>query len=250
MRRTNMLKAREILRLDKAGLSLRDIAQAAGCGKTTVSEVLARAEKAKLSWPIDLNDKELMSMLYPPALKSPTFPEPDMEYVFYEMNKKAVTLMLLWEEYKAKFPNGLMYSQFCSRYREFKKANRLTMHIEHKAGEEMQVDWAGYIIPYVDRQTGETRSAYIFVAVLPASAYPFVYAYSHRRLANWIDAHIRAFEYYGGVPAILIPDNLLCFAKHNKLSGTIAAGTPPNSWKAFSFAAIQHWLFWDCTAST
>lgn len=208
MRRTDMLKAREILRLKKAGLSLRDIARASGCGKTTVSEVLERAEKAKLSWPVDLNDKELMSLLYPPALKPPTIPEPDMEYVFYEMRKDHVTLMLLWEEYKETYPQGLMYSQFCSRYRDFKKANKLTMHIEHKAGEEMQVDWAGYRVPYVDINTGEKKVAYIFVAVLPASAYPFVYAYSHRKLENWIDAHVRAFEYYGGVPKVLIPDNV------------------------------------------
>jgi len=208
MRRTDMLKAREILRLKRAQLSLRDIARAAGCGKTTVSEVLERAEKAKLSWPIELNDKELMSLLYPPALKSPTIPQPDMEYVFYEMRKAHVTLMLLWEEYKETYPQGLMYSQFTSRYRDFKKANKLTMHIEHKAGEEMQVDWAGYRIPYVDIDTGEKKLAYIFVAVLPASAYPFVYAYGNRKLANWIDAHIRAFEYFGGVTNILIPDNV------------------------------------------
>jgi len=203
-----MLKTREILRLKKAELSLRDIARAAGCGKTTVSEVLARAEVAKLSWPTDLNDKELISLLYPPAIKHSTSPEPDMEYVFYEMRKKSVTLMLLWEEYKETYPQGLMYSQFTSRYREFKKANKLTMHIEHKAGEEMQVDWAAYTVSYVDRNTGEKKTAYIFVAVLPASAYPFVYAYDNRRLANWIDAHVRAFEYYGGVPKVLIPDNV------------------------------------------
>jgi len=207
MRRTDMLKAREILRLERAGLSLRDIAQATSCGKTTVSEVLTRTKRAKISWPIDLSDKELMSLLYPPALKPPTLPEPDMEYVFYEMKKKAVTLMILWEEYKETYPHGLMYTQFCSRYRDFKKANKLTMHIEHKAGEEVQVDWAGYEVPYVERFTGEVRAAYIFVAVLPASAYPFVYAYDDRKLANWIDAHVRAFEYFGGVAAVIIPDN-------------------------------------------
>ncbi len=86
--------------------------------------------------------------------------------------------------------------KFCSRYRDFKKANRLTMHIEHKAGEEIQVDWAGYQVPYINHLSGEKRSAYIFVAVLPASAYPFVYAYDDRKLANWIDAHIRAFSIF------------------------------------------------------
>jgi transposase len=81
------------------------------------------------------------------------------------------------------------------------------MHIEHKAGEEMQVDWAGQTMSYVDTETGEVKPAYLFVAVLPASAYPFVYAYSDMKLPNWIDAHIRAFEYFGGVPKVIIPDN-------------------------------------------
>ncbi len=202
-----MLKAREILRLKKAGLSLRDIAESCNCGKTTVSEVLARARKANIFWSIDLSDKKLMSLLYPPTQRVTTIPEPDMEYVFYEMKKKGLTLILLWEEYKEKYPNGIMYTQFCTRYRDFKKSNRLTMHIEHKAGEEMQVDWAGQVIPYIDIITGEVRSACIFVAVLPASAYPFVYAYDDRKLSNWIDAHIKAFEYFGGVPLVTIPDN-------------------------------------------
>ena len=109
-----MLKAREILRLKhEVGLSLRGIAQACNCGKTTVSEVLKRAEKAGITWPIELSDKQLISLLYPPQKSKKSPPEPDMEYVFYEMKKKHVTLMLLWEEYKEKHPDGIMYTQFC-----------------------------------------------------------------------------------------------------------------------------------------
>ncbi len=142
-----MLKAREILRLKyQIGLSLRDIAKALSCGKTTVSEVLERAKKAKIGWPLDLNDRELISLLYPPVQCKSMAPEPDMEYIFYEIKKKHMTLMLLWEEYKETHPDGIMYTQFCSRYREFKKQNKLTMHIEHKAGEETQVDWALSVI--------------------------------------------------------------------------------------------------------
>lgn len=203
-----MLKAREILRLKyQIGLSLRDIAKSCNCGKTTVSEVLERAKEVKIEWPLNLNDKELISLLYPPTQNQSMVPEPDIEYIFYEMKKKHLTLMLLWEEYKEVHPDGIMYTQFCQRYREFKKQNKLTMHIEHKAGEEMQVDWAGSTLPYIDIITGAVRKAYIFVAVLPASAYPFVYAYDDRKLSNWIDAHIRAYEYFGGVPAVTIPDN-------------------------------------------
>jgi transposase len=130
-----------------------------------------------------------------------------MEYVFYEMKKKNVTLMLLWEEYKEQHPDGIMYTQFCDRYKSFKKNNQIEMHKEHKAGEEVEVDWAGSTMSYVDQDTGEIKTAYIFVAVLPASAYPFAHAYPDTKIANWIDAHVRAYEFYGGVPRVTIPDN-------------------------------------------
>jgi len=203
-----MLKTREILRLKhEVGLSLREIAKSCKCGKTTVSEVLERAKNAEIAWPIELSDKQLLSLLYPPVEQKTAVPEPDMEYVFFEMKKKHVTLMLLWEEYKEKHPDGIMYTQFCERYRRFKKTNQLTMHIEHKAGEEVQVDWAGNAMSYVEPETGEIKPAYVFVAVLPASAYPFVYAYGDMKLPNWIDAHVKAYEYFGGVPKVTIPDN-------------------------------------------
>ena len=132
MRRLDMLKARKILRLKhQVGLSLREIGQSCSCGKTTVSEILKRAESAGIAWPIELNDKQLISLLYPPIEKEGLPPEPDIEYIFYEMKKKGVTLMLLWEEYKEKHPDGVMYTQFCERYRRFKKNNAITLHIEH-----------------------------------------------------------------------------------------------------------------------
>ncbi len=203
-----MLKAREILRLKhEVGLSLREIAAACNCGKTTVSEVLGRAEKAGITWPIELSDKQLMSMLYPPVVGKTSPPEPDLEYIFSEMKKKNVTLMLLWEEYKRQYPDGIMYTQFCERYRNFKANNKISMHKEHKAGEEVEVDWAGDTMSYIDIDSGEIKPVYIFIAVLPASNYPFAYAYSDMKTPNWIDAHVRAYEYFGGVPRITISDN-------------------------------------------
>ena len=77
-----MLKTREILRLrNEVGLSLREIAQACNCGKTTVSEILKRAEEAGITWPIEISDKQLMSLLYPPQKSKKSRPEPAMEYV-------------------------------------------------------------------------------------------------------------------------------------------------------------------------
>lgn len=203
-----MSKVREILRLKfDVGLSLRDIAASCNCGKSTVDDALKRAQNANISWPCDLSDKELVSLIYPPVETRNKATEPDLNYVFCEMKRKNVTLMLLWEEYKRDTPNGLMYTQFCERYRDFKKINQISMHIEHKAGEEMQVDWAGSTIPYIEPSSGEAKQAYVFVSVLPASAYPFAYAYGNMKLPNWIDAHVRSFEHYGGVPRVTIPDN-------------------------------------------
>ncbi|NLB37516.1 MAG: IS21 family transposase [Clostridiales bacterium] len=208
MRRLDMLKAREILRLKyELGLSLREIGKACNCGKTTVSEVLERATKAQITYPLELSDKQLMSLLYPPVENQGSPPEPDIEEIYCEMKKKNVTLMLLWEEYKEKHPDGIMYTQFCERYRKFKKENQLTIHKEHKAGQEVETDWAGDTMSYVNPETGEIMTAYIFVAVLPASSYPFAHAYEDMKTPNWIDAHVRAYTFFGGVPRVTIPDN-------------------------------------------
>jgi len=208
MRRLDMLKAREILRLKyELGLSLREIGKACNCGKTTVSEVLERAAETKITWPVELSDKQLISLLYPPVENQNSPPEPDIEEIYYEMEKKSVTLMLLWEEYKEKHPDGIMYTQFCERYRKFKKDNQLTIHKEHKAGEEVETDWAGDTMSYVRPETGEIIAVYVFVAVLPASSYPFAYAYENMKTPNWIDAHVRAYTYFNGAPRISIADN-------------------------------------------
>jgi transposase len=129
--------------------------------KSTVDDILKRAQDANISWPCDLNDKELLSLIYPAEVSKKAI-EPNLNYIFNEMKKKNVTLMLLWEEYKRDNPDGLMYTQFCERYRNFKKTNQITMHIEHKAGEEMQVDWAGSTLPYIEPSTGEEKSGHTY----------------------------------------------------------------------------------------
>lgn len=205
-----MTIVREILRLKHdMELSIRDIAIATGGSKSSVANVLNKAKTTglTLSELLNLEDKTLVAKLYPPAPPSQDKIEPNLEYIYQELKKPGVTLMLLWEEYKSKHPDGLMYTQFCERYRSFKKANQITMHKEHKAGESMEVDWAGKSLLYKDPWAKKDKKAYIFVSVLPASSYPFVRGYEDMTLKNWIDAHIRAFEFYGGTPKVLIPDN-------------------------------------------
>ena len=133
-----MEKAKEILRLSRMGLSQRDVASGTGCSLGTVNAVLAKVKEAGVSDPLSLETKELGSIIYPPE-KSKEKTEPDFEHVDREMKRKGVTLFLLWEEYKIQNPKGCMYSQFCAKYRSYRKMNSVYMRKIYKACERMSV---------------------------------------------------------------------------------------------------------------
>ena len=200
-----MEKAKEILRLSQMGLSQRDVANSVGCSLGMVNAVLAKVKEAGVSDPLSLETKELGSIIYPPG-KSNGKTVPDFEYVDREMKRKGVTLFLLWEEYKMRNPEWCMYSQFCAKYREYRKINSVYMRKIYKAGERMLVDWAGLTMKYLNGK-GEEKPAYIFVAVLPASSLLYAEPLFDMKMESWIQAHVNAFEYFGGVPRLLVPDN-------------------------------------------
>jgi len=205
MRRTDVEKTKEILRLhDELGLSQREIAAATGCSLGTVSSTLSKAKAADITYPVEMTAKQLGSALYPPkdGTGEEKHSEPDLENIHREMQRKGVTLTLLWEEYKTAHPDGLMYTQFCQRYRDFRKQNDVYMRKQYKAGERLETDWAGLTLPY-----GEGQKAYFFVAALPASACLYVEPFRDMESYSWITAHVNAFTYFGGVPRILVPDN-------------------------------------------
>ena len=128
--------------------------------------------------------------------------------VHSELKRKGVTLTLLWEEYQALHPGGYRYSRFCDLYRDWRGKLTTSMRQVHKAGEKMFVDYAGHTLPIVDRRSGEIQEAQIFVAVLGASSYTFAEATWSQALADWIGSHTRALDFFGGVPQIIVPDNL------------------------------------------
>ena len=207
MKRLDMGKAKEILRLRGKGFSFRDIALSVGCGKSAVGETIRRADAAGIKEADEYTEDELERILFPEDDAVVVGQdEPDMGYILVELSRKHVTRQLLWEEYKTSHPNGLMYSQFCERIRQARKANEIDYHKAHKAGEECEVDWAGTTIPYHDAITKAWKDVFLFVAVLPASGYPFAYAYPDQKMESWIDAHIKAFVFFGGTPRILVPD--------------------------------------------
>jgi transposase len=211
--RLTMRKIREVFRLKfDCELSNRKIAKSCHIARSTVGEYLFRFHKAALSWPLpaDMDDVELEQLLYPPtpAPFASQRPLPDFNYIHTELRKKGVTLNLLWQEYKEQNPHGYQYSQFCHLYRQWTDKIDPVMRQEHRAGEKMFVDYAGQTVPVYDLHTNQMREAQIFVAVLGASNYTYAEATWTQSLADWIGSHRRAFTFFGGVPKLVVPDNL------------------------------------------
>ena len=207
-----MRKIKEVLRLRfEHGIAIRKIATSCKLGHGTVQEYLVRARMAGLSWPLPegLDDGTIEGMLYRPAVPEGvrSVGMPPMEEIHRELRGKGVTLHLLWEEYKGRCPDGYGYSRFCQLYRQWEGKLHVSLRQLHRAGEKLFVDWAGQRIPVVNPDTGEIREANLFVAVLGASNYTFAKAYLSRELPFWIQAHIEAFGFMGGVSEIIVPDN-------------------------------------------
>ncbi len=207
-----MRKIHLVLRLFfEAGLSIRAIARSIQASPATVGDYVRRAQAAGLTWPVpdELDERALQARLFPrPAAPRSTAPLPDWPHVHTELRRKGVTLSLLWQEYKAEHPDGLQYSWFCQRYRTWSARVDLVMRQTHRAGEKLFVDYAGHSVAVVQRNTGEVREAQIFVAVLGASNYTFAEATWTQSLSDWCASHVRALRFIGGVPELVVPDNL------------------------------------------
>jgi transposase len=206
-----MRKIEEVLRLHwELGLAQRQIARSCNLSRSTVSDYLSRARIAGLSWPLpaELNETSLEALLFPGNVSYvKARPEIDFSLVQRELRHKGVTLQLLWSEYKKENPEGYQYSQYCELYRRWAKTLDASLRQVHRAGEKMFVDYAGLTVPIVDPKTGEVRAASIFVAVLGASSYTYAEATLSQDLSSWINSHCRAFNFFGGVTQIIVPDN-------------------------------------------
>lgn len=209
-----MRKLREVLRLSySAGLSIRKISASTKISVGSIQNILKLAEQLKITWPIpdDWDDQMLALKFYPRADAKPSakYQEPVWAELHLEWKKKGVTKQLLWEEYAQQYPNRCYsYSQFCARYGDWLKNQRRSMRQIHRAGEKLFIDYAGPTMPVVCVSSGEIRTAQIFVAVLGASNYTYAEATWSQSLPDWLGSHVRAFEFFGGTPALLVPDNL------------------------------------------
>lgn len=207
-------KIRTILRLHyESKLSQRQISRSVQLSIGAVNKYLARAISSGLGWPLPdecQDDTELLKRLQAceTADISTLASTIDFTFIHQELRRKNVTLQLLWEEHKLKSFAAISYNHFCLLYREWKKTQPKSMRQTHKAGDKVFVDYAGPTLEIIDPDTGEIRKAQIFVGTLGASNYTYAEATWTQQLPDWIASHRRMLEFFGGVPALIVPDNL------------------------------------------
>jgi len=224
-----MKQVRDVLQLHSVmKLSLRRIQGATNVAKSTISDYIKRFKTSGLNI-------EQINILNDDALRLKLFPEhslvvvsnkamPDMNYLYKEMKlrkKTKITLMLLWEEYRDNNPNGYCYSQFRLHYSRFKQTLNPSMRQTHLAGEKLFVDYSGLTIPIYNQRTGEVEKAQIFVAVLGASGYTFIHATPSQKQEDFIYSHVMCYNFFGGVPRVVVPDNLKSAIISNNKKGIV-----------------------------
>lgn len=208
----SMHKIKDILRLSfEAGLSQHQIAASLQLSSGVVNKYLTLARAAHISWPLpeEIDELKLRELLRPHTKKINRFAELDYASIHQELKCKGVTLLLLWQEYEqTQGKYAYRYAQYCAKYKEWLGKQKPSMRQVHRAGEKLFIDYCGPTIDILDPETGEIVPAQIFVATLGASNYTYAEATLNQRLPNWIASHVRAFQFFGGVPALLVPDNL------------------------------------------
>ena len=211
-KRLSMRKIKELLRLRfEEKLSYERISCSLSVGESTVGDCLRRVSTLGLTYEeIKIfSEEDLIAALYKPkGITSKHSPKVDWSYMHRELRRKGVTLQLLWEEYKEANLDGYQYSQFCKHYRVYAKTTDYVFRNEHKGGEKLFVDYAGMTVSITDPLTGVIREAQIFIATFGASNFTFAEASWSQKISEWIASHQHAFQFFGGAPEILVPDNL------------------------------------------
>ncbi len=222
-----MKKIKDVLRLRFiTNISYRQISRALNTPSSTTADYCKRFEITNYSIDefLSLDEDEIYQLLFPEKSLPKTYktrPKPNVEYIHKEIAKKGVTFELLWQEYKEQHPDGYGCSQFKEYYYKYKKRLNPSMRQTYIAGEKMFVDYSGLTVPVIDLSTGEVIKAQIFVSVLGLSGYTYVHATASQKVEDFIRSHVTAFEFYEGIPKILVPDNLKSAIISNNNKGIV-----------------------------
>jgi len=198
---------KDVIRLKwEAQLAHEKIAAALKVSKGVVAKYVALASAAGLDWEMvrDWDERQLVARLLPRSAEASPYVAPDWGRIHRELDRKGVTLMLLWQEYAAEHPHARTwrYTQFCEHYKAFARRLKRSMRQHRRAGEKLFIDFAGPTVPLTDG-----KRAQVFVSAMGASSLTFACATGAQKLDDWIGAMVRALAFYGGVPQLIVPDN-------------------------------------------
>jgi len=217
-----MSKIQEVLRLKYLNqLSNRNIESIVGISRNSVANYVKifEALECSIEEVLNLSNNDLEDLFHPnkkiKTTKKVSY-EPDWNQIQQELTQKGMTRKLLYEELKESNPNIYSYSQFNRNYKKYVKLVNPSMRQIHYGGDKLFIDYSGLTMPIVDAITNTTTKAQIFVSVLGASGYTFVHAIASQSTKDFIQSHVSAFSFYGGMPNILLPDNLKAAVISNK----------------------------------
>jgi transposase len=206
-----MDKFREILRLHELGHSQCAISKSCAVARSTVQDYIRRAEAKGLTSAAlaELSDSEAKERLGKGRSKANRAEDRiDFAAVDLELQRKGVTLALIWQEGIDKQEWQCSYGTFCRWHSQWRGRHQLSMRQVHKAGEKLFVDYSGLTVPVHQSDPPETIAAQIFVACMGASNYTYAEATPSQALPHWLGSHQRALAFFGGVPDCIVPDNL------------------------------------------
>ena len=207
--RVPMHLLRQILLLQQQQKSIRDIARSLGLARNTVRGYLRMIPQTAPDNLPQLTDEQLDQLI---QSRQPTLP-PDSHlailqqrfaHIDRELARTGVTRYGLWLDYKEKYPKGYQYTQFCHYYRLWSQRTEAVMHIEHKAGDKLFIDFAGKRLSLVDEVSGELKPVEFFVAILGCSQLTYAQAVHSQQKEDFITALQNALRYFGGVPAAIV----------------------------------------------
>jgi transposase len=223
-----MNNIKHILRLHSQNQTQSEIIVQTGILRKTLKRYLKDFKACGLSFVEmnDLSDKDLDELF---AKEEDSLSNEKLETLFSlfpaidkELRRKGVTVLLLFEKYKAEYPDGVGISQFRWHFSQWKSRVTPTMRMTHKAGDKVFIDFAGEKLTFLDKQTGVKTPVEVFVAILGASQLTYVEAVRSQQKEDFIPACEDALHYFGGVPAAIVPDNLKsAVTKSNKYEPTI-----------------------------
>lgn len=202
----------EVVRLiSTTNFSNRAIARMTHLSHNTVSRYRQKLRDKNISTErlAGLNDKQLAEVVTDVRGADTQKRMPDWHFIYTKMQARHQTLLQLWEDYCLESPHdAYSYSQFTHYYRAYIARIDVSMRQTYYAGELAFVDYAGRTVTWHDLTRGVDCQAQIFLGVLGCSNYSFVWASASQKLEDWIEAHVRMFEFFGGCPQVIVPDNL------------------------------------------